>query len=101
MLSLCLMHGLLLGQVNAPSPPGPLVLVAPLPEKSADGRGAAGEVSVRATEIHTETVATIAADSSSLFARPFFADRHTLSWFLDAGPGRFNMIDWESRPNGD
>lgn len=38
---------------------------------------------------------------SSVFSRPFFADRRTLSFVTSAGPGRFNIIDWESQPNGD
>jgi hypothetical protein len=102
MLSICLLHGLLLGQAEAPrpSPTVTTIEVTTSREGSPESRGAPGEISVRATETHTEAVAP-PADSSSLFARPFFADRHALSWFLDAGPGRFNMIDWESRPNGD
>src|SRR5262245_51861667 len=37
----------------------------------------------------------------SLYSRPAFADRNSLSFVSSTGPGRFNLIDWESRPNRD
>ena len=37
----------------------------------------------------------------SIYSRSPFADRNGLSFITGAGPGRFNIIDWESRPNGD
>ncbi len=37
----------------------------------------------------------------SIYSRSPFADRNGLSFIGGAGPGRFNIIDWESRPNGD
>jgi hypothetical protein len=39
--------------------------------------------------------------ASSIFSRPIQFDRSSLSFVFGSGPGRFNMIDWESRPNAD
>jgi hypothetical protein len=53
-----------------------------------------------------EATASTTAESSeperpSIFSRPQFSDRSSLSWIIGAGPGRFNIIDWESRPSAD
>jgi hypothetical protein len=44
---------------------------------------------------------TAPAESPSILFRPYLADRSSLSWTLGSGKNRFNMIDWEARPNPD
>lgn len=36
-----------------------------------------------------------------VLACTLFAEQQSLSWVLSCGPGRFNLIDWEDRPNWD
>jgi hypothetical protein len=57
-------------------------------------------------EATVETATSSAAESTeperpSIFSRPLFSDRSSLGWIIGAGPGRFNIIDWESRPSAD
>lgn len=48
-----------------------------------------------------EAAKTEAEESWHIFSRPPFAEAGSLSWVTSTGLGRFNLIDWESRPNWD
>jgi hypothetical protein len=39
------------------------------------------------------------APTHSFFSRSPFSDRNGIGFITSAGPGRFNIIDWESRPS--
>lgn len=106
--ALCLVPGLLLAQPDLPPAPIPVdapfkaSLAAPLlaDDKKPDDKKAEDKKDDEAPK-NTDVKVDSAAAKSSVFSRPFFFDRASLSWVLGAGAGRFNMIDWESRPNGD
>jgi hypothetical protein len=61
--------------------------------------GAAAHVDAPAQDVTATTSSE--PEASSIFSHPLFSDRRSLGWIIGAGPGRFNIIDWESRPNAD
>lgn len=102
--ALCLVPGLFFGQV--PQGPGSSALPA-LPRLAFDdGAGNKEETNAGALSVSTslspkEMQLTEKEKDFSVFSRPLWADRSSFSWITSAGPGRFNIIDWESRPNAD
>src|SRR5688500_18206565 len=104
--ALALMQGFLLGQTPMlePSPAAPSTAAPSRIMSIGVPQAKNNEVTPSVTTAITASPATDDAkpqDASSIFSRPFFADRHSLSFLFGTGPGRFNMIDWESRPNAD
>ena len=117
--ALWLISGFMLGQAPMPTAPSRSVSFLPpvaLDESQLKAHQAAStttktpvtpsldssdkEKSDAAAQSPTE-IAAVAAPPFSIFSRPAFADRHSLSFVQSTGSGRFNLIDWESRPNGD
>ena len=100
---LLLMQGLLLAQAPV-ALPAPNVAANPPAPAARLGAAQTSDAEPKTAEPLTQAPAESAAPASvvcSIFTRPYFADRHGLSWVTGTGPGRFNVIDWESRPNGD
>lgn len=95
---LCLMHGAMLGQatLSAPTPAAPVPAITLLQPLTVDDAPSDPPKSA-----NTETITPEAPPPFSIFSRPYFADRTGLSFIYGSGPGRFNIIDWESRPNRD
>lgn len=107
--ALALMQGLLLGQAPMPqlTPAAPPTSALPPARVVSLGQPQVSVIQSADENLTEETTTALVekaadpADSSSIFSRPFFSDRHGLSFLFGAGPGRFNIIDWESRPNAD
>jgi len=103
--ALCLLHGVLLAQAPLPAaPPVAPGRVASLATPSVlDDPPVLEQNTVVVTTLprppESSGAEKAAAQPFSIFSRPFFADRNGLSFVNGTGPGRFNIIDFESRPN--
>jgi hypothetical protein len=115
--ALWLAHALFFAQANGAVPPpvAPPALArlhfedVPFTWDDADSTGAERLVNSplgppeesATTSVILPTLEAEPAPLASVFSRPWCSDRHSISGVVGAGPGRFNIIDWESRPNGD
>src|SRR5262245_47407389 len=102
--AVCLFSAVMLAQIPDDPPPN---RIASLSRPSAlDDPAALDQEPIVVTTLPRPPESSAAVNGSaaapppySLFSRPPFSDRNGLSFITSAGPGRFNMIDWESRPS--
>lgn len=104
--ALALMQVFVLGETpTLPAPPAPMPSAAPGRVASLGPPHASADEPIPENTAAVTESSVVEADKAetdrSIISRPFLADRHGLSFLFGTGPGRFNMIDWESRPNAD
>jgi hypothetical protein len=102
--ALCLLYGVSPGQAMPTAPPT-LTLLAPVtldePPVAAAAPLLAAPPESFANESGPPQPAPVEDEESCIFSRPCLASQTGLNFVFSSGPGRFNIIDWESQPNGD
>lgn len=94
MLSAIALAGLLLGRG-----PSPVTTTQDVPTSLP---ASATPIAVDANnEMQAVPAETDSKDEPSIFGRPMFWERSSLSWIVGSGAGRFNIIDWESGPTSE
>src|ERR1044072_4101663 len=112
--ALALVTGLLLAQAQpALAPAGtdkPIRATLSLPHAALDEgqeqgaaslQEAAGEEADSSAETSPPGPCAEPKKDTSIFSRPCFADSSGIAWIIGTRPGRFNIIDWQARPNRD